>query len=52
MLERALKELFKKGKISRSEKLIKIENYSISLYARLKISKPVNVYFYAPPEIA
>ena len=47
MIERALRELFKKGKLSRSEKQVKLENYPASPYASVRC-KTVNVYFYAP----
>ncbi|WP_456330657.1 hypothetical protein [Archaeoglobus sp.] len=50
-IEYALRELFKKGKLSRSEKQVKLENYPASPYASVK-SKTVNVYFYAPTECA
>ena len=50
-IEHALRELFKKGKLSRSETQIKLENYPSSPYASIK-SRTVNVYFYAPPELA
>ena len=50
-IEYALRALFKKGKLSRSEKQVRLENYPASPYANVK-SKTVNVYFYAPPECA
>jgi hypothetical protein len=48
-IEHALRELFRKGKLSRSEKQVKLENYPTSPYASVK-SKTVNVYFYAPAD--
>jgi len=51
MIERALRELFRKGKLSRSEKQVKLKNYPASPYASVK-SKTVNVYFYAPADCA
>lgn len=50
-IEYALRELFKKGKLSRSERQVRLENYPASPYASVK-SKTVNVYFYAPAECA
>jgi len=46
-----LRELFRKGKLSRSEKQVRVENYPASPYASVK-SKTVNVYFYAPADCA
>jgi len=51
MIERALRELFRKGKLSRSEKQVRLESYPTSPYASVR-SKTVNVYFYAPAECA
>jgi hypothetical protein len=48
-IEYALRELFRKGRLSRSEKQVKLENYPASPYASVK-SKTVNVYFYAPAD--
>jgi hypothetical protein len=50
-IEHALRELFRKGKLSRSEKQVKLENYPASPYASVK-SRTVNVYFYAPADCA
>ena len=50
-IEHALRRLFKKGKLSRSEKQVRLENYPSSPYASVK-SRTVNVYFYAPAELA
>ncbi len=50
-IEYALRELFRKGKLSRSEKQVRLENYPASPYASVK-TKTVNVYFYAPADCA
>ncbi|WP_148212092.1 hypothetical protein [Ferroglobus placidus] len=50
-IEYALRELFKKGKLSRSEKQVRLENYPASPYASIR-SRTVNVYFYAPADCA
>ncbi len=51
-IEHALRRLFKKGRISRSEELVKIEEYPTSPYASVKSKKNVKAYFYAPIEYA
>ena len=50
-IEHALRRLFKKGKLSRSESMVKIENYPVSPYASVD-SKNVRVYLYASVEYA
>ena len=50
-IEHALRRLFKKGKISRTESMIKIEDYPVSPYASMD-SKNVKAYLYAPIEYA
>jgi len=50
-IEHALRRLFKKGKLSRSESMVKIENYPVSPYASVE-SKNVRAYLYAPVEYA
>ncbi|MDI3502725.1 MAG: hypothetical protein PWR13_282 [Archaeoglobi archaeon] len=50
-IEYALRELFKKGRLSRSEKQVKLENNPASPYASVK-GETANVYFYAPADCA
>ena len=50
-IEHALRRLFKKGKISRTESMVKIEDYPVSPYASMD-SKNVRAYLYAPIEYA
>jgi len=50
-VEYALRKLFEKNMLSRTERQVRIENYPVSPYASVE-SKTVNVYFYAPVELA
>lgn len=49
---RSLLRLFKEGKIARTEKLIRVENYQVSPYSTVKKETTSNVYFYAPTDHA
>lgn len=47
-IKRSLHRLFHEGKISRTENLIRVENYPASPYSSDRKSVTTNVYFYAP----
>lgn len=47
-IARSVHRLFKEGKIARTEKLIRVENYQVSPYSTVKKETTTNVYFYAP----
>lgn len=51
-ITRAINRLFKQGKLSRSENLVRIENYPVSPYSTVKKETTTNVYFYGPPDYA
>jgi hypothetical protein len=49
---KAISSLFKENKISRSESLVRVENYPVSPYSSVKKSATSNVYFFAPVDLA
>ncbi|NOZ76694.1 MAG: hypothetical protein GXO65_03265, partial [Euryarchaeota archaeon] len=51
-IARSITRLFKEGRISRTESLIRVENYPVSPYSAVKKETTTNVYFYAPAEYA
>lgn len=51
-ISRALNRLFKEGEISRSESLVRVENYPASPYSSQRKWVTTNVYFYAPSDAA
>ena len=50
-IEHAMRKLFKRGLLSRSERMVRVENYKTSPFAFRK-KTTANVYFYAPIELA
>jgi hypothetical protein len=52
LIARTLLHLFKAGRVCKSEKVVRVENYPLSPYARVKGKRVVNVRFYAPPDYA
>ena len=50
-IEHAMRKLFKRGLLSRSEEMVRVENYKTSPFA-LRKKTTANVYFYAPIELA
>jgi hypothetical protein len=51
-IARSIHKLFKEGKISRTEKLVRVESYPVSPYSTVKKETTCNVYFYAPTDHA